>query len=221
MWSFLLPDARRRRDRALGLAGVLRSALLVQDIARNGAQPGDLLQSCIRSVLTLDSKDSLRALGDVDSLRHSLALLCPLLQRGPGNAREAELLRYSMALTTLGKHLLKNASATRRVQEGVEQAQRQIAHFADPMQRSIVAGLAQTYTEAIGILRPRIIVSGESRFLSDPDDAARIRTLLLSGIRAAVLWRQAGGRLPATILERRALCREAEELLATHPQLTR
>ncbi|MBU2805962.1 lysogenization regulator HflD, partial [Acidithiobacillus ferridurans] len=35
------------------------------------------------------------------------------------------------------------------------------------------------------------------------------------------LWRQAGGRLPATILERRALCREAEELLATHPQLTR
>ncbi|EGQ60854.1 hypothetical protein GGI1_03027, partial [Acidithiobacillus sp. GGI-221] len=43
MWSFLLPDARRRRDRALGLAGVLRSALLVQDIARNGAQPGDLL----------------------------------------------------------------------------------------------------------------------------------------------------------------------------------
>ncbi|MBU2718783.1 lysogenization regulator HflD, partial [Acidithiobacillus ferridurans] len=27
--------------------------------------------------------------------------------------------------------------------------------------------------------------------------------------------------LPATILERRALCREAEELLATHPQLTR
>ncbi|MBN6744857.1 DUF489 family protein, partial [Acidithiobacillus sp. MC2.1] len=106
-------------------------------------------------------------------------------------------------------------------QEGVEQAQRQIAHFADPMQRSIVAGLAQTYTEAIGILRPRIIVSGESRFLSVPDDAARIRTLLLSGIRAAVLWRQAGGRLPATILERRALCQEAEELLATHPQLTR
>jgi len=221
MWSFLLPDARRRRDRALGLAGVLRSALLVQDIARNGAQPGDLLQTCIRSVLALDSKDSLRALGDVDSLRHSLALLCPLLQRGPGNAQEAELLRYSMALTTLGKRLLKNPSATRRVQEGIEQAQRQIAHFADPMQRSIVAGLAQTYSEAVGILRPRIIVSGESRFLSDPDDAARIRTLLLSGIRAAVLWRQAGGRLPATILERRALCQEAEELLATHPQLTR
>ncbi len=221
MWSFLLPDARRRRDRTLGLAGVLRSALLVQDIAHNGAQPGDLLQICIRSILALNSKDSLRALGDVDSLRRSLALLCPLLQRGPGNAREAELLRYSMALTTLGKRLLKDPSATRRVQEGVEQAQRQIAHFADPMQRSIVAGLAQTYTEAIGILRPRIIVSGESRFLSDPDDAARIRTLLLSGIRAAVLWRQAGGSLPATILERRALCQEAEELLATHPQLTR
>ncbi|WP_291521504.1 high frequency lysogenization protein HflD [Acidithiobacillus sp.] len=220
MWSFLLPDARRRRDRALALAGVLRSALLVQNIARNGSQPGELLQTCIQSVLALDSQDSLRALGDIDSLRQPLALLCPLLRRGPGNAQEAELLRYSMALVTLGRRLRKNPSATRRVQEGIEQAQRQVTHFADPTQRSIIAGLAQTYTEAIGTLRPRIIVSGESRFLSDPDDAARIRTLLLSGIRAAVLWRQAGGHLPGTILERRGLCQEAEELLATHPQLT-
>ena len=218
MWSFLLPDARRRRDRALALAGVLRSALLVQNIARNGTQPGELLQICIQSILALECQDSLRALGDIDSLRQSLALLCPLLQRGPGNAREAELLRYSMALTTLGKRLLKNSSATQRVQEGIEQAQRQVVHFSDPTQRSIIAGLAQTYTEAIDTLRPRIIVSGESRFLSDPDDAARIRALLLSGIRAAVLWRQAGGHLPGAILERRGLCQEAEELLATHPQ---
>ena len=79
MWSFLLPDARRRRDRALALAGVLRSALLVQNIARNGSQPGELLQTCIQSVLALDSQDSLRALGDIDSLRQPLALLCPLL----------------------------------------------------------------------------------------------------------------------------------------------
>ena len=218
MWSLFLPDARRRRDRALALAGVLRSALLVQQIARHGTPPGELLQICIQSVLALESQDSLRALGDIDSLRQPLALLCPLLQRGPGNAQEAELLRYGMALTTLGKRLLKSASTTQRVQEGIEQAQRQAAHFADPTHRSIVAGLAQTYTETIGTLRPRIIVSGESRFLSDPDDAARIRTLLLSGIRAAVLWRQAGGHLTGTILERRGICREAEALLAAQPR---
>lgn len=214
MWNFLIPGPDRRRDRTLALAGILRSALLVQDIARNGEQPGALLAICIHSILALESPDIREALGNIQSLRQPLALLCPLLQRGPANAQEAELLRYTMAMNSLSKRLLKNVAAARRVQEGIQQAQRQIQHFGDTTQSSVIAGLAQTYTEAIGSLRPRIIVSGESRFLSDPDDAARIRTLLLSGIRAAVLWRQAGGHIPGSLLERRSLCQEAEELLA-------
>ncbi len=213
--NWLIPDVQRRRDRTLALAGVLRSALLVQNIARKGEQPGPLLAVCIQSILALDSEDIQQALGDIDSLRQPLARLCPLLQRGPAQAQEAELLRYCMAISTLSKRLLKNPEAVRRVHEGIEQAQRQLRHFGDTQQASVIAGLAQTYTEAIGTLRPRIIVSGESRFLSDQDDAARIRTLLLSGIRAGVLWRQAGGHIPGSILERRGLCREAEELLAT------
>lgn len=213
MWAFLIPDVGRRRDRTLALAGILRSALLVQNIARNGEQPGSQLLICILSILDLNSRDSLHALGDPQSLKPALELLCPLLQGGPQNAQDAEILRYSMAISSLSKKLLKSAEASRRVQDGIEQAQRQVNHFGDPLQRSVIAGLAQTYTEAIGTLRPRIIVSGESRFLSDPDDAARIRTLLLSGIRAAVLWRQAGGQIPGTLLERRGLCLEAQKLL--------
>lgn len=214
MWDFLIPKADRRRDRTLALAGIIRSALLVQNIARNGEQPGPLLATCIHSILSLDSASTRQALGDIQSLRQALALLCPLLQRGPANAQEAELLRYAMAMNSLSKRLVKNVAAVQRVQEGIQQAQRQVQHFGDNTQSSVIAGLAQTYTEAIGTLRPRIIVSGDSRFLSDPDDAARIRTLLLSGIRAAVLWRQAGGHIPGSLLERRSLCQEAEELLA-------
>jgi high frequency lysogenization protein len=216
MWDFLIPKADRRRDRTLALAAIIRSALLVQNIARNGEQPGPLLATCIHSILSLDSASTRQALGDIQSLRQALALLCPLLQRGPANAQEAELLRYAMAMSSLSKRLLKNQSASQRVHEGIQQAQRQIQHFGDPLQSSIIAGLAQTFTEAIGTLRPRIIVSGDSRYLSDADDAARIRTLLLSGIRAAVLWRQAGGHIPGSLLERRGICQEAEELLSTN-----
>jgi high frequency lysogenization protein len=37
------------------------------------------------------------------------------------------------------------------------------------------------------------MVAGEQNYLQKTETAARVRTLLLAGIRAAVLWRQLGG----------------------------
>ena len=49
------------------------------------------------------------------------------------------------------------------------------------------------YQDHISPLQPRIIVRGDQSYLLNEDNAAKIRTLLLAGIRAAVLWRQLGG----------------------------
>ena len=59
---------------------------------------------------------------------------------------------------------------------------------------------------------PRIIVQGDQGYLSNPDNAARIRALLLAGIRAAVLWRQAGGTRWNLILGRNKLVAAARRL---------
>ncbi|MEW8367847.1 MAG: DUF489 family protein, partial [Candidatus Thiodiazotropha taylori] len=50
------------------------------------------------------------------------------------------------------------------------------------------------YAENISTLKPRIMVSGETIYLQNSDNVNRIRALLLSGIRSAMLWRQTGGR---------------------------
>jgi high frequency lysogenization protein len=42
-------------------------------------------------------------------------------------------------------------------------------------------------------LSPRIMVNGDPAHLNNPENANRIRALLLAGIRAAMLWRQSGG----------------------------
>ncbi len=217
MWSRFRSDPEERRDRAIALAAILRAALLVQDSARQGMQNGEASTQTIRSILAMDGNGGIQLFGDISGLRRALALICPLLQRGPGNAQEAELLRYALALLTLGKRLIARHDLAERVRQGIEQAQRQMEHFADPLHPSVTASLAQTYTDAVGKLSPRIIVSGESRYLSNNEDAARIRTLLLAGIRAAVWWRQRGGNLLRLILERRALCQEATALLAANP----
>jgi high frequency lysogenization protein len=59
-----------------------------------------------------------------------------------------------------------------------------------------------------------VIVRGERSYLANLDNASRIRALLLAGIRAAVLWRQAGGNRWRLIVGRQALLRDVEALLS-------
>ena len=59
------------------------------------------------------------------------------------------------------------------------------------------------------------MVSGEHMHLSKPENANRIRALLLAGIRAAVLWRQSGGNWFSLMLRRKSLAEETRRILAT------
>ena len=58
------------------------------------------------------------------------------------------------------------------------------------------------------------MVNGSQVHLNNPENANRIRALLLAGIRAAILWRQSGGSRWKLLVQRNALLREARSLLA-------
>ena len=64
----------------------------------------------------------------------------------------------------------------------------------------------------ISDLKPRIMVAGEQNYLLNTDTAARVRTLLLAGIRAAVLWRQLGGSKWKLLLSRKRYVSVARNL---------
>jgi high frequency lysogenization protein len=57
------------------------------------------------------------------------------------------------------------------------------------------------------------MVRGEPLHLQNPDNATRIRVALLAGIRAAVLWRQTGGKKWQLLLRRRAIAASARDLV--------
>lgn len=50
------------------------------------------------------------------------------------------------------------------------------------------------------------------RFLQQPNNAAKIRALLLAGIRSARLWRQLGGHRWQLVFSRSKLLKELYEL---------
>ena len=62
------------------------------------------------------------------------------------------------------------------------------------MSPQVIARFADIYQRTLSELKPRIQVYGDAGFLQQPDNINRVRALLLTGIRAAVLWQQKGGR---------------------------
>jgi len=88
--------------------------------------------------------------------------------------------------------------------------QSQDTDLRDP---ELIAELAELYSQTISTLTPRIMVHGDPGVLSGTATRNMIRTLLLAGIRAAVLWRQCGGNRLRLIFGRRGMLESCAGLL--------
>ena len=197
-------------ERTLALAGLFQSAAAVRHTARHGARLDEAVRASIHSLFQIDAPDVESVFGGLNGLRSGLQVLVTQLT-SPGE-RDMELTRYVVALLFLERKLARQPDMIRTLRNGLEAAAAQAAYFEET-HPAVIARLADLYQQTISTLTPRIMVSGEPRILDNPDNANLIRALLLAGIRAAVLWRQAGGSRWKLFIERRKLLEEARVLL--------
>ena len=73
--------------------------------------------------------------------------------------------------------------------------------------------IAALYSETISTLSPRIVVNGRPQHLQVDRSVNWIRTLLFSGLRSAVLWRQMGGGRFSLMFGRKKMLEQAQTLL--------
>ena len=96
------------------------------------------------------------------------------------------------------------------LRNGIHEADR----IADtPSHPQVISALAQLYSETISRLNPRILVHGVPEYLNDAAIADKIRSLLLAGMRATVLWRQVGGSRLRLLFGRKRALAETEHAL--------
>ncbi|HDP88434.1 MAG TPA: lysogenization regulator HflD [Thioalkalivibrio sp.] len=197
-------------NRAIAMAALFQCAELVRQVAWEGSAEPAPFETCIKSLFTLDA-DTVEAIyGDLSQLRLGFTVLEQ--QLGQDNAgRDMEITRYVITLLHLERRLRKRPDLVTAIQEGIQAAEKQFEFFA-PTHANTVARLADVYQNSISKMGPRIIVQGDQGHLSNPDNASRIRALLLAGIRAAVLWRQAGGTRWNLIFGRAKLVAAARRL---------
>lgn len=199
-------------DRAIALAGTLQAADLVRSIARRGQANPEEVDTCLNSLLKINAASSIEIYGDIRQLRSGLQLL----EKQLGNPSDMELTRYAIALLGLERKLSQRTDLLKAIGISLEEIVQNLPHF--PINHSnTIARFADIYLKNISTLSPRIMVNGVQVHLNNPENANRIRALLLAGVRAATLWRQSGGTRLTLLLRRNPLLRETRVLLANIP----
>ncbi|EHQ51665.1 putative lysogenization regulator [Ectothiorhodospira sp. PHS-1] len=199
------------RNRALALAAMFQSAGLVKDVAWRGQCDAAQLETMIRSLFAFEAGTLDEVYGGAVNLRRGLRTLVEQVQANSPQV-DGEISRYVINMLYLERKLMKQPDMIRTLRDGIEVAAHQSESFGI-LHENIMSRLGQTYQNTISELGPRIIVQGEQNHLGNPHNAARIRALLLAGIRAAVLWRQAGGSRWKLIFGRNAMLAEARFML--------
>jgi len=203
------------RNRTIAVAALFQCVEGVNQIASTGRVDEDLFASCVHSILN-DSETAEDLYGGLAALKPGLQAL--LYQLGgarltpDGKPKDMESTRYAVNLLYLEKKLSADKQAFGKVIDGIQTAQQQLDFF-EATHSNMIARLAEVYTETISKIGPRIIIKGDQNYLSNPDSAAKIRVLLLAGIRAALLWRQAGGSRWKLLFARGRMQNEARVML--------
>ena len=183
------------QQRILALAGMCQAASLVHQVATDGQLDEAAAKVCWQSLFITDPQHISEVYGGADCLQNlqpGLLILKDLFTQNK-QAPIAELTRYLIGMIHLQGKLSKTPNALNSIGEQLDHCQRQVELYGLE-HANVTASLAEIYTQNLSQFRFRIQVTGSPVHLQQASNANRVRSLLLAGIRSAILWRQVGGR---------------------------
>ena len=184
-------------DQTLALAGIYQAASLVKQIANQGSANNAQIEACIETLFRFDANTVEEVYGDRANIINGAKILQKNLTSisltgANKDNRDIEITKYIISLIMLEKTLSKRTRMLDEISDRLKDIETKFDFF--PISHdNTYAKLGHLYKETISTLGPKIIVSGEQLYLSNENNASRVRALLLAGIRSAVLWRQCGG----------------------------
>lgn len=200
--------SRQHDEQALGLAGLFQAAALVEQIATRGIVSQNSIETSIYSIMQLNPESSEAIFGNPEELQYNLQLglqnLRDLVEK-PRSQHNKDVIRYALSMMHLERKLSGDPNMLGTIGQRIGQVAEQAKYFNpnEPQaldnpstfcHPNVIANIASLYQDTISSFSFRIQVTGDPRHLQNSENAAKIRALLLAGIRSAMLWRQKGGK---------------------------
>jgi high frequency lysogenization protein len=202
-------------EKTIALAGIFQNCYAVQNLAQTGRVDQNILNTAVNAIFSTVPDNVSDIFSGTLKLKTGFNIIEKQLDshnKQSKSTRNNDLTRYSITVLFLASKLLKDQDKLKKMADGIERAKMQSEHFGSD-HTNIYASLGGLYSDTISLLNPRIMVSGEPEYLNNPENANRIRTLLLSAIRCAVLWKQLGGNRWQLLFKRKQIVLTAKNLL--------
>lgn len=197
-------------NQTLALAGIAQAAALAQQLAIKGSADPVALEASVGSILKVNTDSVIDVFGSLSGLKLGINEFSG--QLASTKLANPELARYAASLIFLEKKLSDQPALLKSISIGISKGQAQSEHFG-LLHDNVLASLGDLYHSTISTLQPRIMINGDESFLTRPDIVNKIRTVLLAGIRAAMLWRQCGGKRWKFLLYRKKYQTELQRLI--------
>ncbi len=204
----------RLESQTLALAGMFQAATLVDDLAQSGQCHDAACDCSLDSLFTFDAATTQDVFGDIFCLRLGFESIQKYLA-GEGGAASKNIAYYVLSMLKIASRLQRDGEMSDELSAGLREIEREAAESAQSRTEQ-TRQIDQLYRQTISKLTPRVMVRGDQRHLAVVDTAARIRSLLLAGVRAAVLWQQLGGSRWRLLFSRRKYLTAARKFLSYH-----
>ena len=199
-------------SRSIAFAAMCQAAYLVDKLANKGVCPDAVaFNASLRSIVRTDSASPLAIFSGHESLTLGYKTVVEQLDNNNGN-RNIQITKYVAGLMALERKLSANAESLNLLGERINQVNRQLAHF-EIDDSNVLNNFDSIYRDLISTLGPKIQVNGNPSILQQEHTQHKIRALLLAGVRAAVLWRQIGGKRRQLLLSRKAMVHQIKQNL--------
>ena len=195
----------------IALAGLCQAAALVKQIARGKTYDEQALVTSLKSISITQSDSTEQVFGDISQL--TLGYQTILAQLGnQSKAKDVEVTRYIANLLSIERKISSSKKTMAKLGERISNVQRQALHL-ELTDSQMLSNLDSIYADVISPSARKIQVAGEPKVLQRPDTQHRVRATLLAGVRAAVLWRQVGGKRRQILLNRTQILNSAKNTL--------
>ena len=181
----------RLQNQTLALAGMFQAVTLVDELALHGSFESESFDCSLDSLFTIDAASTEDAIGGSARLVRGFEAMGDYLG-GQSKSPGRNVAYYLLSILKISAQVLRDPALSKELLDGLKKIETNARDF-EMSRTSVINKIDGLYQDKISSLNPRILVRGEQNYLRNADNAARIRVLLLAGIRAAVLWQQLGG----------------------------
>jgi len=195
----------------IALAGLCQAAALVKQIARSNDFDSQALATSLNSIAITNSENTEQVFGDTNQLSLGYQTILAQLSNQSNN-KDVEVTRYIANLLSIERKLSSSKKTMAALGERISNIQRQQLHL-DITDSQILSNLASIYTDVVSPVARKIQVAGDPEILKSPVNQHRVRATLLAGLRAAVLWRQLGGKRRHILFNRQQILDSAQQTL--------